>query len=83
MLAQGATPVLGGYSKIGMDRLIATSVTVQTLTVIASEAKQSSGSWIAAVATLPRNDGQLACNSTVSEQLPYIRRLLFLIGRYA
>jgi hypothetical protein len=32
-------------------------VTIQTLAVIASEAKQSSGSWIAAVATLPRNDG--------------------------
>jgi hypothetical protein len=32
-------------------------VIVQALTVIASAAKQSSGSWIAAVATLPRNDG--------------------------
>jgi hypothetical protein len=32
-------------------------VTVQTLTVIAIEAKQSSGSWIAAVAAHPRNDG--------------------------
>jgi hypothetical protein len=38
-------------------QLFEDKATVQTLTVIASEAKQSSGSWIAAVAALPRNDG--------------------------